>query len=251
MEVLCLLVVRNIRELSRSAAFRILIVLLVVLAFGCAAGTVMLITVSETQVPETTFVPHLSGLVGMALYFSTLLPFIVFIRVFAGAVLLKEKVTGQLETLLATPVRPKTLWLSETITVFLPGIALAFTSSLLLMIAITVGSSFRPGIGDTLFSVPLFTVCWAGNPLFSAGLCALTVIIALKAGPDMSLIPSFIGGFGLMTAIPAGTAVRIIDLSSWTFASGYLGIVILEWIAVFLMVRNLEKERIVLSGRAE
>jgi hypothetical protein len=69
--------------------------------------------------------------------------------------------------------------------------------------------------------------------------------------PDAALVPSFAVGFGLMTPVPAGTAVQIVDLSSWGFAAGYLGAAALEWIVVLALARDLSKERIVTSSRSD
>lgn len=169
--------------------------------------------------------------------------------VFAGAVLSKEKATGHLETLLATSLSSRTVWLAKTAAIVLPALAMAAVSSVLIVTAAAVAVRIGPGAPDFRLPPPLFAVCLLGNPLLFSGLGALTVILAMRASPDAALVPSFALGFGLMAAVPAGTAVRIIDLSSWAFACGYLGAAALEWIIVFLLARGLTKERIVLSSR--
>jgi hypothetical protein len=77
----------------------------------------------------------------------------------------------------------------------------------------------------------------------------VTVILSLRASPDTATVPSFVLGFGVMAVVPAGAVVRILDLSSWVFASGYLGTALVEWIAVLVLSRGLTKESIVLSSR--
>jgi hypothetical protein len=71
----------------------------------------------------------------------------------------------------------------------------------------------------------------------------------MRSSPDAAIVPSFAVGFGMMAAVPAGAALRILDLSSWVFAAGYLGVAAGEWIAVFALAHGLTKEGIVLSSR--
>jgi ABC-type Na+ efflux pump permease subunit len=246
-----LIVSRDTRDLTRGLAFRIVAAALMILGAALAAGAVLLIVTSPAGVPEAPDGPTASMLVGTMLYFATLLPFLVFLWVFSSAILMKEKASGHLETLLATPLSTRTLWLAKTAGIVLPGLVLAAASSALIAIAAAVAVRTRPDAAAFALSPALLVVCWLGNPLLLSGLGALTVILSMRAGPDAAIVPSFGLGFGLMAAVPAGTALRIIDLSSWVFASGYLGAAALEWIAVLVLARGLTKERIVLSSRED
>ena len=246
-----LIVSRDTRDLTRGMAFRILAAALMILAAALAASAALLIVTSPFDAPETPDGPTASMLVGTMLYFATLVPFLALLWVFAGAILMKEKASGHLETLLATPLSTRTLWLAKTAAIVLPGLVMAAVSSALIVIAAVVAVHIRPDTAVFAFSPPLLVVCWLGNPLLFSGLGALTVILSMRAGPDAAIVPSFVLGFGLMAGVPAGTAVRIIDPSSWVFASGYLGVAALEWIAVFILARGLTKERIVLSSRED
>jgi ABC-type Na+ efflux pump permease subunit len=246
-----LIVVRDTRDLTRGFAFRIVAAALMVLAAALAAGAAVLIARSPAGALEAPDGPTASMLVGTMLYFATLLPFLVLLWVFAGAILMKEKASGHLETLLATPLSTRTLWLAKTAVIVLPGFLLAAISSVVIVIAATVAIRIQPDAAAFAFPPPLFVVCWLGNPLLFSGLGALTVILSMRAGPNAAIVPSFALGFGLMAAVPAGTAVRIIDLSSWVFAWGYLGAAALEWITVLVLAGGLTKERIVLSSRED
>lgn len=242
---------RDIRDLMSSVAFRILAAALLILAAALAAGAALLLVPPPGGVPEAPESPTASVLIGTMLYFTSLLPFLALLWVFAGAILMKEKASGHLETLLATPLSTRTLWLAKTSAIVLPGLFMAGVSSALIVIAAAVAVHIRPDAAVFAFPPPLLIVCGLGNPLLFSGLGALTVILSMRAGPDVAIVPSFVLGFGLMAAVPAGTVVQIIDLSSWVFASGYLGAAVLEWIAVFILARGLSKERIVLSSRED
>jgi hypothetical protein len=116
---------------------------------------------------------------------------------------------------------------------------------------VAAATRIRPGAAAFGFPPPLLVVCWLGNPLLLSGLGAVTIILSMRASPDAAIVPSFALGFGLMAAVPAGAAVRILDLSSWIFASGYLGAAVVEWIAVLVLARGLTKEMIILSSRED
>lgn len=246
-----LIVSRDTRDLTCGLAFRIVAAALVILGAALAVAAALLIATSPAGIPEAPDGPTASMLVGTMLYFATLLPFLVFLWVFSGAILMKEKASGHLETLLATPLSTTTLWLAKTAGIVLPGLVLAAVSSGLIAIAAAVAVRTRPDAAALSLPPAWLVVCWLGNPLLLSGLGALTVILCMRAGPDAAIVPSFGLGFGLMAAVPAGTAVRIIDLSSWAFAPGYLGAAALEWIAVLILARGLTKERIVLSSRED
>jgi ABC-2 type transport system permease protein len=246
-----LIVARDTRDLVGGVAFRILAAALLLLAAALAAGAALLLVPPPAGVPEAPDSPTASMLIGTMLYFVSLLPFLVLLWVFAGAILMKEKASGHLETLLATPLSTRTLWLAKTAAIVLPGLVMVAVCSAVIVIAVAVATRIRPDAAAFAFPPPLLVVCWLGNPLLFSGLGAATIILSMRASPDTAIVPSFALGFGLMAAVPAGAAVRILDLSSWVFASGYLGGAVVEWIAVLVLARGLTKERIILSSRED
>jgi hypothetical protein len=243
-----LIVSRDLRDLAGAAAFRAAAVLLAALAIALAAAAAAVIAASAAPRGAA---PDAPTLVGTMLYFATLLPFLVFLWAFAGPSLIKEKASGHLETLLATPLNEKTLWLAKTATIVLPGLAAAALSSALIGVAAAIASRALPAGAIFAIAPQAALICLLGNPLLLSGLGALTVLIALRASPDSAIIPSFVLGFGLMSIVPVGTGLGFIDLSSWTFAAAYLGAGALEWIIVLALERGMTKERIVLSSRED
>ena len=240
---------RDMRDLTSTVAFRILAAAFLVLAAALAAGASLLLVPPSGGVPEALDRPTASVLIGTMLYVTSLLPFLALLWVFAGAILMKEKASGHLETLLATPLRTRSLWLAKTAAIVLPGLVIVAVCSALIVVAVAGVVRIRPDAAAFAFPPPLLVVCWLGNPLICSGLGAVTIILSLRASPDTAMIPSFVLGFGVMTVVPAGAVVRILDLSSWVFASGYLGAALVEWIAVLVLTRGLTKESIVLSSR--
>jgi ABC-type transport system involved in multi-copper enzyme maturation permease subunit len=246
-----LIAVRDLHDLTSGVAFRILSAVLLALAAVLAAGAALLRLAPPGCIADTPGCPTPTMLVGTMLYFATFLPFVVFLWVFAGAILIKEKSTGHLETLLATPVSTKALWLAKTAVIALPGLVIAGVSSALIVISLAGVGLVRPDVAPVSIPAPLLVVCWLGNPLLLSGLGAATTVLSMRASPDVAIVPSFAVGFGLMVAIPAGVAVRILDLASWAFASAYLIAGGGQWLAALALARGLTRERIVLSSREE
>lgn len=243
-----LLARRDLRDLSRGLVFKIVsaALLLAALAMAYGAGALAFL-LGEAPQTVTAQVP---AQIGTILYFATLFPFLTYLWAFSGAGLVKEKATGHLETLLATPLAPDALWAAKSVELVLPGLAMATLASLFVATALWLiprcGGFTGPGLPPALL-----VLCWLGNPLLLAGLAGLTVVIALRASPEAALVPSFGLGFFLMAAYPAGSAVGIVDPGSWTFTAGYLAAGGLEWALVLCLVRGLSKEKIVTSARSE
>jgi ABC-type Na+ efflux pump permease subunit len=244
------ILLRDLRELTGTGAFRIVAALLALLMLALAAGAALIVS-APPPTGSASGAPTATALVGAMLYFATFLPFLILIWAFAGPLLIKEKASGRLETLLATPLSPRALWLAKTATLALPALAVSALSSASLCIAAATAARALPA-GTALALPPLtILVCLLGNPLLLSGLGALTVIIAFRASPDAAIIPSFALGFGLMAIVPPGMALGFIDLSSPAFASAYLAAGALVWALVLVLERGMSKERIVLSSRED
>lgn len=250
MSTFMLVASRDLRDLAGTTAFKILAAVLGLLAIAVALGAAGLVAVFRTGGPGAVDAP---ALVGAMLYFATLLPFPVLIWAFAGPMLVKEKASGHLETLLATPLSARTLWLAKTAAIAAPALAIAALSAALVALSVALVERSIPLAAHAAFALPapMYIACLLGNPLLFVGLGALTVILAMRASPDAAIVPSFILGFGLMGLLPAGTALGFIDISSWAFSAAYLGAGVLEWAIVLSLARGMTKERIVLSGRED
>jgi hypothetical protein len=264
-----LLLRRDFRDLSSGAAFRIMVAVFAVMAVamavgasglgaGMAAGLAAAPGATAANAPAGTVAGAAAGLAmpyGQLLYFGSVLPLLGFIWLFAGASLAKEKASGHLETLLATPLEPRDILLAKTEAMVLPGLAmtcltLALTLAAAGIAAVSVAAPAR-GVLALVFPPALLVTCAVANPLLFTGLAALTALLALRSSPDAAILPSFAFGFGLMIAVPGGAAIGLVDLRSWGFAALSLGLAALEWAMVIGLARGLSKERIVLSSRED
>ncbi len=241
---------RDLRDLLRGAAFRIVAVALLALAVVLAAGAALVVLPPAGGRPAPD-APPAPLLIGTMLYFASLLPFVVFIWVFGGVLLTGQRASGQLETLLATPLSARALWLGKTAAIVLPGLLIAAVSSALIASVVAAVTRARADLTTVGLTPGLLAVCWLGNPVLFAGLGALTIVLALRSSPEIAIVPSFALGFGLMVAVPTAAVLRVLDLSSWAFTGASLAAAGIEWTVVLLLARGLTKERIILSGRED
>lgn len=240
---------RDVRDLVRQTAFRILCVALCVFELALAVAAWALAGVPEEVVRMASGLPSAAVSAALLVFLATMFPYLVVLWVFAGTVLAGEKASGRLETVLATPLSVRSLWLGKTAALVVPGLVIGlFSLAAILAAAALAPSGAAPGFFVTL---PAFISCLLGNFMLFSGLGAITILVALRFGTDASVIPSFAIGFGLMMAIPAGSAFGIIDPSGWFFTLACCAMGLAEWLVVWLAGRSLSKEKIVLSGRVE
>ena len=252
---------RDFRDLSAGAAFRVMVAVFAVMAvamavgaFGLGAGMAAGLAAPPGAAPASA-TAGLAMPYGQLLYFGSVLPLLGFIWLFAGASLAKEKASGHLETLLATPLEPRDILRAKTEAMVLPGLAMTCLTLVLTLAAagIAAASVAGParGVLALVFPPSLLVTCAVANPLLFTGLAALTALLALRSSPDAAILPSFALGFGLMIAVPGGAAIGLVDLRSWGFAALSFGLAALEWAVVIGLARGLSKERIVLSSRED
>ena len=270
-----LLLGRDLRDLSSGTAFRIMVAVFAVMALAMAVGAAGLAAGMAADTASGGVVGTAGGAgtarAGLSmpycqlLYFGSILPLLGFIWLFSGATLAKEKASGHLETLLATPLEPRDILLAKTGAMALPGLMMTGLTLVLVLAAagIAAGAAGAAGAAEGMASGPargalalvfppaLLLSCVVVNPLLFTGLAALTVLLALRSSPDAAILPSFALGFGLMIAVPGGAAIGVVDLRSWGFAGLSLGLAAIEWAIVAALARGLVKERIVLSSRED
>lgn len=103
-------------------------------------------------------------IVGLIIYLLTLFALIFFIWLFTGVRITKEKVNGNIESLLATPPSPKAIWIGKSLAIFLPGFVIAVVSSLIMVL--TVNSAvIHPATGNFVLPAPMLLTGFLVDPL--------------------------------------------------------------------------------------
>jgi ABC-2 type transport system permease protein len=238
---------RDFRELRQTEAFLIISILFAIVTFAASVTITIILRKQGLPVKETAG-PMLELIIGLVAYFLPLLILMTFIWAFANLTIIKEKISGNIESLLATPLNPREIWLAKTMAIFLPGYVMSVISTLIILLAVNF-FAFIPLTGHFILPVSLLLTGFIINPLLFLALLLFIVLFSLANNPDIAIAPSFLVGFGLMIGIPLGIATGVIKLVSWSFALWHLGAAIVFLVIDLGLYRMLTKENIVLSSK--
>ncbi|MDD5604344.1 MAG: hypothetical protein PHX29_00235 [Dehalococcoidales bacterium] len=238
---------RDFRELRQTNAFRIMIIVATVVTIAAAAGISYALS-RQAWLGEESARPLLELIISLVAYFLPLLVLMAFTWSFASLPITKEKINGNIECLLATPINPIALWMGKSVAIFLPGFGISVISTFLVLLVINL-TTIIPSLGYFVLPVPAMLTGFIINPLLLFGLLAFMVLVSLANNPDIAIAPSFIVGFGLMMGLPIGIATGAINLASWAFALWYFIGTAVVWVVVGYLSRLLSKENIVLSSK--
>lgn len=241
---------RDFRELRKTIAFRTIVMVFIIITITAAVLISILLKRQEWLQIKEAVKPMLDLIIGLTTYFFPLFILMSFIWSFANFPIIKEKANGNIESLLATTLSPKELFIGKSLAIFLPGFVISTVSTLIVLLSINL-VAIRPVTGSFFLPVPLLLTSLIINPVLLLGLLLFIVLYSLARDPEIAIAPSFIVGFGLMMGIPLGVATGVMDLASWTFCLWYLAGTVVFWSAVLFFFRLLTKENIVLSSKGD
>ena len=240
---------RDFKELRQTNAFLIISILFAIITI--AASVIIILVLKRYGLPgKETARPVLELAIGLIAYFLPLFVLMTFIWAFANLTIIQEKANGNIESLLATPLSPKEIWIAKSMAIFLPGYTISVISTLIILLAVNF-FVIIPATGNFILPAPLLLISFLVNPLLFLALLLFIVLFSLANNPDIAIVPSFLVGFGLMIGIPLGVATGVINLVSWSFTLWCLGGAIIFWVADFSLYRLLTKENIVLSSKGD
>lgn len=238
---------RDYRELKRTAAFRIMLIVAAGVMVAAASGISIALS-RQAWLEEPVARPLLDLFVALVLYFLPLLVLLAFIWAFAGLPVIKEKVNGNVESLMATPLSPRDLWLGKSLAIFLPAYVISIVTTGVASLVINV-STILPSTGRFVLPLPALILGFGVNPLLFLALLLFMILFSLANNPDIALGPSFLLGFGLMIGVPIGLGMGWFDLSSWSFTLWYLLGTVVFLAVVLGFTCLLTRQNIVLSSK--
>ncbi len=238
---------RDFREIYHSTAFHIILAIIAAITLGMAAGIIIALR-GQAWLAEPRALPILEFIMALVAYFIPLAVLISFIWVFAGFSVVREKVNGNIECLLATPLTPGAVWMGKCLAIFLPAFILSLIAAMLVVL-VTNFIVIMPSVGQFMPAAPALLTGLLINGLLFLALLSFIILFSLAGNPDVAIAPSFLVGFGLMIGIPLGPATGFVNLASWCFALWYgVGTAIL-WLVVFYFTRLLNRQNIILSSK--
>lgn len=237
---------RDFKEMRRSNAFLLMVILISIAAAAVIAG-IGISLVNKAWLLEADARPVLTLIISLVVYFLPFFIIISFIWAFSSLPVIKEKANGNIANLLATPMKPWQFWIGKSMAIFLPGYVISLIYTLIVLVAINLIIISRPA-NIFIPPVPLILTGLVVNPLLFFCLILFIIFLSLVSGSQIAIAPSFIAGFGLMMGIPLGIMTGVIDLASWSFCLWYALATVACIIGIFFLSSRLTKENVILSG---
>jgi len=130
---------RDFNELRKSGAFRIMLIVSAIIVTGASAGISVLLR-RQGWLGAEDAQTWLDLIIGLIFYFLPVLVMMAFIWAFGSLPVTKEKVSGNVECLLATPLRPVELWMGKSLSIFLPGLVISVAAAVLVVLIINLAA---------------------------------------------------------------------------------------------------------------
>lgn len=235
-------------SIKNNLRLKITLIVYITITIICVLGVAIAICFFLIAPEMKTGMPDRSELelyLGVIMYTTCFISVGINLNSFAFQSMTREKSRGNIESLLATPLEVKNIWIAKSMAIFLPGFIIAEFLTLAVLIAVNyiyfvpvTGFIFNPWVAVSSFlAAPLIYLC----------LGLLVYFIGLTGKPATGNIIAQIF-LPVMIQFVINLAIRhIIDITSWYFVLINLGIAAAAIIPVIFLQPHLTREKIVLS----
>ncbi len=183
---------------------------------------------------------------GVILFTASLLGLGINLNALGFTSMIKEKSRGNIQSLMATPIRLKDIWIGKSLAVFIPGLIIGEFLTLITLLIVnyiyfvpTIGFLFNPWIAITCFIVfPAMYLCF-GLLVYLIGLTGKPVNANIAA---LVFLPLFVN---IVVQLPLRS--NFMDFTSWHFTLVNIGITLVIGIILAILQFRLSKERVTLS----
>jgi len=246
MRDIILITVSSIKNNLKSKALTVVFVCVTqMIVAGLALFFCLLLIAPEINKPSPDRI-QLELYLCLIMYTTCIICLGINMNVFAFQSITKEKSRGNIESLMATPLSVKDIWIAKSLAVFIPGMVLGEILTLAALLAVNY-IYFVPKIGfvytrwmalNSFLAVPLIYLCLS---LF-AHLIGLTG----KPATGNVIVQIFLP---TVLSLMINLAIRnILDAASWPFTLANLGLAAVITIIVIFLQPRITRERIVLSS---
>lgn len=182
---------------------------------------------------------------GLIIYSACLMGLGINLNSFAFQSMTREKARGNIESLLATPLRAKVIWLAKSLAVFLPGLVFGVALAMVTLVAVNY-IYFVPSIGF-LVNPWIAVNSFVAAPLVYLLLSLLVHLVGLTGKPVTGNVIAQVF-LPVFTSLMINLATHnVINAASWPFTLANLGAAAAIGAIVILLQPRLTRERIVLS----
>lgn len=245
MRDIILITINSIRNNLKSKALTIVFVCITLMIAAGLALFVCLLLITpamKAPVPDRT---QLELYLSLIMYSTCLICLGINLNMFAFQSMTREKSSGNIESLMATPLGVKDIWIAKSLAVFIPGMILGEILTFVALLAVNyiyfvpkIGFVYTHWIGLSSFLVvPLIYLC----------LSLLAHLIGLTGKPATGnvIVSIFLP---VILSLMINLVIRhVLDAASWPFTLANFGIATFIAIIVIFLQPRITRERIVLS----
>jgi len=241
----------DVGDIVHSRAFLIIAIIIGVLTIGASVG--ITIALNRWLAPGLAWEdakPMLELFMGLVVNYMPLIVLFTCMSIWATNPIAKEKAEGRIESLLATPLTAKAVWIGKSLAIFLPAFIMGLISTLIVTLVVNF-ASIVPTTGHFVLLPSQAVTSFLFLPLLMFALISLGVFFSLIANPVIGqTIVIFIGVILLQVVGQVGGRITWL-LASWDYALYSLAGAALLGATAFYLSRALSKERIILSSKGK
>jgi ABC-2 type transport system permease protein len=188
--------------------------------------------------------------IGLAANYVPLIFLFICMATWATDPIAKEKAKGPIESLLATPLTARAVWIGKSLAIFLPAYIMGLAATLIVILAMNL-AAILPTTGHFVLPLPTAFTSFLFLPLFMLALILLGIVFSLITNPVIGQTIIIFVGVVLMQVVGQVGGRILWLLSSWQYALYNLAGAALIGIIAFYLSRTLTKERIILSSKGK
>ncbi len=241
----------DVGDIVHSRGFLIIAAIIGVLTIGAAVG--ITIALNRWLAPGLAWEdakPLLELFMGLAVNYMPLIVLFTCMATWATEPIAKEKAKGPIESLLATPLTAKAVWIGKSLAIFLPAYIIGLIATVIVILAMNF-ASILPATGHFVLPLPEALTSFLFLPLLMFALISLGVLFSLITNPIIGqTIVIFVGVILLQAVGQAGGRIWWL-LASWDYALYNLAGAALLGIIALHLSRSLSKEKIILSSKGK
>lgn len=245
MRITGLVVLNTIKNNLRSKIAMLLFIavtLLCALALSISFCLLFIAPAVSSQIPDGN---ELENYLALIMYVTCFLGLGVNLNAFAFHSMTREKTRGNIESLLATPLKVTDVWIAKSFAVFLPGLIVGWIFTAIVMVVVNyvyfvplTGFLMNPWIAINSF---------VAIPLIYLFLSLLAHLAGLTGKPATGNVIVQISLPVLITLVINLILRSALNPGDWTFTLLIIGIAVLVAITIIFLQHRLTAERIVLS----
>ncbi|UCG83162.1 MAG: hypothetical protein JSW38_13520 [Dehalococcoidia bacterium] len=241
----------DIRDILHSRAFTIVAVIIGIITIGAAIGIPIALNRWLASGIAWEDSKHLLELfMGFAVNYIPLIVLFTCMATWATDPIAKEKAKGPIESLLATPLTTKAVWIGKSLAIFLPAYIIGLNATVIVIMSMNF-ASILPNTGHFVLPLPEVFTSFLLLPLLMFALISLGILFSLITNPVVGQTIIILVGVILMQVIgQVGGRINWL-LASWDYALYILAGAVLLGLIAFYLSRFLSKERIILSSKGK